>query len=72
MNDYAIPVDPEGDTTWDATSYIEQMRESHPSWAKTTLERGKDYDDILREDPNAPEWIREWRGPFDTYLSERP
>lgn len=73
VNDNAIPVDPEGPTTWDCTRFIGEIGATHPGWLVRTLlngddECGKDYDDILRTDPAAPEWVREWRGPFDTYL----
>lgn len=81
INDYAVSVDPEGETTWDATEYVkEQLREGvfrgnevsqqfAKEWLEETLEHG-DYDDILRTDPNAPQWIQDWHGPFDTYLEQ--
>lgn len=67
IRDNAVEVDPEGETEWDATEFV--LAQS-PQWREATLDRGKDYDDILRDDTNAPEWVREWRGPFDTYLEE--
>lgn len=83
VNDYAIPVDPQGETEWDATEFVEQLLregvyrggevrpEYAAEWLQETLVHG-DHDDILRTDSNAPEWVREWSGPFDTYLSEAP
>lgn len=70
QRDQAIPVDPEGDTEWDATDFIVSAlgAEDDHEWAERTISRGQDYDDILRQDPSAPEWIRDWRGPFDTYI----
>lgn len=65
VNDYAMSVDPQGPTAWDATEFVQQAA---PEWVRRTLERGNDHDDILRTDPNAPEWVREWSGPFETYL----
>lgn len=70
VNDYAITVDAEGPKTWDATQFVEEMRIENPRWFLDTLLRGCDYDDILRTDPNAPEWVQEWQGPFETYLRE--
>lgn len=76
INDVAYGVDPRGPTRWDATEFVETFLrepdgtytvESAARWLEDTLEHG-DYDDILRTDPNAPEWVREWDGPFDTYL----
>lgn len=65
INNNAITVDAEGSTTWDATEFV---LAADPKWVAETLERGSDHDDILRTDPNAPEWVREWSGPFETYL----
>jgi hypothetical protein len=80
QNDYAIPVDPQGETTWDVTEFVEKIldeglyrgteikREYAREWLDATLERGNDHDDVLWQDENAPEWVRNWSGPFDTYL----
>lgn len=68
VRDYAMTVDALGPTTWDATEFV---LAADPKWFAETLERGTDYDDILRLDPNAPEWVREWPGPFETYLRRK-
>ena len=71
VRDNAIDVDPEGETEWDCTSYVAELGKE---WLARTMEHGdepdegRDYDDLLRSDPNAPEWVREWSGPFETYL----
>jgi hypothetical protein len=65
VRDNAISVDPEGETTWDATEFVTMLDD--PAWLTRTIEHG-DRDDVLRTDSNAPAWIREWSGPFDTYL----
>lgn len=67
IRDNAVEVDPDGETQWDCTEFIAA---ASPEWREATLSRGKDYDDILREDPAAPEWVRNWRGPFDTWVEE--
>lgn len=67
VNDYAITVDALGPTEWDCSAFVEQ---ADPKWREATLIRGCDHDDILRLDPAAPEWVREWSGPFETYLEE--
>jgi hypothetical protein len=54
QNDYAIPVDPQGPTTWLVP--VERLRgiETHS------------YDaDELRFEDTAPAWVREWSGPFE-------
>ena len=53
INDYAYPVDPEGETTWEvpAEKLVGITPDSYES-------------DELRFMDNAPEWVREWSGPF--------
>lgn len=58
QNDYAVPVDPEGETEFvvpceDATDDKGKLL-SDNSWES----------DVLKDHPNAPEWIKSWNGPF--------
>lgn len=56
QDDYAIPVDPEGDTSWDMT-------------VETLPRRYSLANDALREDVRAPQWVQDWVGPFEvTYV----
>lgn len=61
-----ISVDPDGDTSWDATFNVLLNR--------TEIESIIDNDDIpidiLHLGPGAPEWIRQWTGPCDLYYDE--
>lgn len=60
INDYAIEVDPEGETEWDVTEQVLSIGRE----AALGL-RDDDYQtDYLRLGENAPEWAREWGGPF--------
>lgn len=52
VRDYAIEVDPEGDTAFEVGDVPESVEDN-------TYES-----DELRFHPNAPEWVREWHGPF--------
>lgn len=66
LNDHAISVDPEGDTVWDATVAV---KESSEYFSREAARNGdwidvQDNSDVLKDDPNAPEWVREWSGPF--------
>lgn len=74
VNDYAVDVDPEGDTEWDCTEAVREYLNPHGGLRKTfRLMTGGEYldnDDILHSDPAAPEWVREWRGPFSIYVSK--
>lgn len=66
INDYAHTVDAEGPTEWDPTAYLAE----HAPHVIAELEAGEfstwnDREDLLKGDPNAPEWVREWSGPFE-------
>lgn len=70
INDYAVPVDPEGPTEWDCSAfvdadtlaYLEQCAQRRgDDWQ---LDDVLDLDDVFKDDPAAPQWVREWRGPF--------
>ncbi|MCK0441213.1 hypothetical protein MUG78_17580 [Gordonia alkaliphila] len=57
QNNNAIDVDPEGPTQWpisagDARDWLPEACSSSP-----------DLDD-LRQHPDAPQWVKDWRGPF--------
>jgi hypothetical protein len=65
INDYAVSVDPEGETEWDCTAFVA----NRPDRADIdkAIDRDRywlDRDDVLMGDPAAPEWVRKWRGPF--------
>ena len=71
QNDCAIPVDPEGETEWDCTTFVTDP----PGWCKNYFgqkfhkaagdgDEFLDTGDVLLQDPAAPEWVRNWRGPF--------
>jgi hypothetical protein len=52
QNDYAIDVDPEGDTSWDVGE------------VPADLEDDNYESDQLRFHKNAPQWVQDWSGPF--------
>lgn len=71
VKDNAIPVDPEGKTKWDCTAFVEAnkdlktkineaLKKNNESFAAPFFDR----DDVLKGDPAAPAWIRDWSGPF--------
>lgn len=62
VNDYAIDVDPEGPTSWQVSErYLQELR---AGGGERVLEDNTYESDELRHDPAAPEWIRNWHGPF--------
>jgi hypothetical protein len=66
VNHQAIPVDPEGETEWDCTAFALE----HPDYLAQLEDDLDDPDgteddyDVFKADPAAPEWAREWQGPF--------
>jgi hypothetical protein len=66
VRDNAIPVDPEGPTRWEVSpAYLAKLVAEHGD--EVLYEAGYESDE-LRYDPAAPEWIREWSGPFSVSL----
>jgi hypothetical protein len=57
VNDYAIDIDPEGDTDWNVSDATADA-------IQPALDRGSDLD-FVKGDRFAPEWVREWQGPFE-------
>lgn len=59
-NDYAMEVDPEGPTEFDVTDVILAMSRDD---AEAIRDDQYESDD-LRFAPSAPQWVRDWSGPF--------
>lgn len=71
VRDNAIEVDPEGDTEWDVTIEFATLPSDYRAMLLEEIDRhdeALDRDDVLKGDPNAPEWVREWQGPFSIYV----
>lgn len=78
VNDYALDIDPptDADQTWDATTYahvnVAYLADLH-TWTDPDADSTViDTDDVFRDDPNAPDWIREHTGPFTITLTRTP
>lgn len=86
-DDYAIDVDPDGDTDWWVSEEFLTGPVYSPSSGRRTVgdylaelvarEAGNtqdvlDKDDVFQSDPAAPEWVREWSGPFNIHLTQVP
>ncbi len=72
VNDYAVPVDAEGDTQWDCSAYFTQQSVELQQEMLEDSEAGNgsyNLDDV-REDENTPEWIRDWTGPFEISVAK--
>lgn len=59
--DYAIEVDAEGPTTFDIT---EEMKGLSKEQIDLHVRDSGENDDF-RNSPNAPQWIKDWSGPFE-------
>ena len=57
---YAVDVKPEGNVKFDVTSDIERMGRVE---AMSLADNSDDSDRLAKSD-SAPEWIRNWSGPF--------
>lgn len=69
VNDYALDADPEGAVSWEVTpAYLAELFEK---LGEEVLESNTYESDDLRYDPAAPEWVRNWGGPFWVELDER-
>lgn len=74
VNDYVIQVDPEGEVEWDCTAYVLRHIEcagvNEVTGFRYLFRGAGGYDDRdwIRDDPNAPEWVRDWSGPFEVEL----
>lgn len=64
VRDYAISVDPEGDTTWTVPKAL--FLELFPTEADFNSNHHERDD--LRHKGNAPQWVRDWSGPFEVEL----
>lgn len=67
VNDHAMSADPQGPTEWDATRFIQAIPASKRA---LLLEPDTNDSDALREDPVAPQWIRDWSGPYFVSVDE--
>jgi hypothetical protein len=69
VRDQAIDVDPEGEQEWTPT--LDDMPADYRAGLIAEIdEHGQalDGDDWLKSDPAAPEWVREYHGPFSIWL----
>lgn len=61
INDYAVDVDPMGETDWELpeADALEALPEAQSTCADL---------DYLRDHDGAPDWVRNWNGPFRVEL----
>lgn len=67
IRDYAVDVDAEGETTWTVSAGFvadaARIVTADPDF-------GLDSDDVLKSDPDAPAWARDWHGPFSITVEQ--
>ena len=64
------PADPKGDTEWDCTQYLKATYTQEEIDSILSSPYGDELTDSVRDDPNAPEWVREWDGPYEVRVKE--
>lgn len=77
VRDDAITVDAPGPDAWDCTAAVNENRDYFnrllsSGCAGDWNENGSgllDNNDVLKGDPQAPEWVRQWDGPFDIHVT---
>ena len=62
IKDDAVEVDAEGPRTWEIGDLTKQQI--------GLLHLDSETRDNLRFHPNAPQWVRDWDGPFEIYVYE--
>ena len=74
VKDQAIEVDAEGETSWDCSPYLTgRFGQMLPEVEEALSGRGewRDESDVLKHDPSAPAWVREWSGPFSIVVTRQ-
>jgi hypothetical protein len=66
VNNYAVDVDPEGECDFDVTEHFVSLGEK----AARAVRDYDDSSDALAALPQAPEWVRNWTGPFFVTVEE--
>ncbi|BCM87789.1 hypothetical protein [Methylobacterium indicum] len=64
VNDYAVEVDPEGETEFDVAPELRAMGRKNAM----NLDREHQLRDDLRYAAAAPQWVKDWSGPFEVLL----
>lgn len=77
VNDQAAEADPDGPQEWDCTEYARRNRdylarlEAH-SEPLDQPGGAVDNDEVFKDDPAAPAWVRDWHGPFTIRITRKP
>lgn len=66
MDDNAVDVDPEGETTFDITPEVESMGKERA----LAIKDNTDASDVFQYAAHAPKWIKHWSGPFYIRMAE--
>lgn len=67
VNDQAIEVDPEGETTFDITPEVEKLKAKGLPVPQADTNDSDDFQFAAA----APQWIKDWRGPFYITIDEQ-
>lgn len=65
-NNYAVEVDPEGETSFDITPEVESMGKENA----LAIKDNTNASDMFQYAAHAPAWVKQWSGPFYIRLSD--
>jgi hypothetical protein len=76
VNNQAIEVDPAGPREWDCTAYAMEdlaylARLDAHGESLDSPQGAVDNDDVFKGDPAAPQWVRDWSGPFTIRITRQ-
>lgn len=66
INNVAVPVDAEGETSFDITPEIDSMGKENA----LSIKDNSNSSDVFQYAAHAPKWIKQWRGPFIIRVSD--
>lgn len=69
INGYSTAVDAPGEVSWDVTEHLRAMTREE---ATKACERDTNHSDSLREIDGAPDWAKDWTGPFFISVAPMP
>lgn len=71
QNNYAVPIDPQGPVQWEVTDWMMRLTEAQRDDVLAQQMQPWDFNDDLRNHPAAPQWIKDFSGPFEIHVKEQ-
>lgn len=71
IRNYAVEIDPRGNAEWDCPVAFDSLAPDYRAALIAEMDEERealDVNDALRDDPDAPEWVRAHNGPFSIWV----